>query len=92
MYETSRTPTVANTNASGTARPTRPTVPCGLMFAAIDGAISAIEMPTAADSERLPRRSPRVPSLDPSIAMGSPPQIVVRGLIMAARTDLVACR
>ena len=67
-YETSSTPTVANTNASGTARPTRPTVPWGLMFAAIDGAISAIEMPIASQIERLPRRSPRVGSADVPVA------------------------
>src|SRR6185437_15843262 len=65
-------PTVAKTNASGTARPTRPTVPCGLMFAAIDGAISAIEMPTASQSERLPRRRLRASPFEPSVtcAMG----------------------
>ena len=58
-YEMRRTPTVAKTNASGTARPTRPTVPCGLMLAAIDGAISATEMPIASQIERLPvRRRP----------------------------------
>src|SRR4249920_1961158 len=58
-YEMRRTPTVAKTNASGTARPTRPTVPCGLMLAAIDGAISATEMPIASQIDRLPvRRRP----------------------------------
>src|SRR4051794_31381895 len=50
------TPTVAKTNASGTARPTWPTVPWGLMLAAIEGAISAIEMPIASQIERLPAR------------------------------------
>src|SRR5580700_4923606 len=46
---------------SGTARPAVWTLPCGLMFAAMLGAISATDRPTAAqiDSERL---SPRVPS------------------------------
>src|SRR5579862_6358860 len=41
-------------NASGTARPA-PLAPCGLMFAAIDGAISASDSPTACqtDSDRL---------------------------------------
>src|SRR5215208_4257243 len=43
----SRTPMVASANARGTARPTLPAVPCGLMLAAIDGAIRASEMPTA---------------------------------------------
>ena len=38
---------VASANASGTARPTLPAVPCGLMLAAIEGAINASEMPTA---------------------------------------------
>src|SRR6185312_8475854 len=68
-------PTVAKTNASGTARPTRPTVPCGLMFAAIDGAIRAIEMPTASQSERLPRRRLRASPFEPSVtcAMGPLP-------------------
>src|SRR5690348_11634714 len=51
-------PTVAKTKASGTARPTRPTVPCGLMLAAIDGAIRATEMPIASQMERLPPRRP----------------------------------
>src|SRR5215213_4244088 len=37
----------ASANASGTARPTLPAVPCGLMLAAIEGAIRASEMPTA---------------------------------------------
>ena len=32
---------------SGTARPTVRALPCGLMFAAIDGAINASETPTA---------------------------------------------
>ena len=49
---------MANTKASGTARPTRPTVPWGLMLAAIEGAISAIEMPIASQIERLPARRP----------------------------------
>ena len=47
MYATSRTPIVASTNVSGTARPTVRALPCGLMFAAIDGAIRASETPTA---------------------------------------------
>src|SRR5947209_8290152 len=54
----SSTPTVAKTKASGTARPTRRTVPCGLMFAAIDGAIRAMDRPIASQIVRLPRRRP----------------------------------
>src|SRR5262245_40168687 len=38
-------------NASGTARPA-PLAPCGLMFAAMDGAISASDRPTACHTER----------------------------------------
>src|SRR5215210_6710879 len=43
----SRTPMVASVNARGTARPTVVAVACGLMLAAIEGAIRASEMPTA---------------------------------------------
>src|SRR5215218_4829384 len=43
----SRTPMVASVNARGTARPRVLAVPCGLMLAAIEGAIRASEMPTA---------------------------------------------
>ena len=39
---------MAITNVSGTARPTVSAPACGLMFAAIDGAISATEIPMAA--------------------------------------------
>ena len=49
-------PTAARKNASGVARPTRPAVPCGLMLAAMLGAIRATEMPTACQTERLGRR------------------------------------
>ena len=58
MYATSRTPIVASTNVSGTARPTVRALPCGLMFAAIDGAISASEMPTASQIAELPPQLP----------------------------------
>src|SRR6185437_11389227 len=34
-------------NASGTARPAASAAPCGLMFAAMDGAISASDRPSA---------------------------------------------
>src|SRR5690348_14977295 len=43
------------------------------MLAAIEGAMSAIEIPTASHSDRLPRRSPRVPSPDPSPACAMVP-------------------
>src|SRR3712207_1408574 len=43
----SKTPMVASANARGTARPMVLAVPCGVMVAAIDGAIRAREMPTA---------------------------------------------
>src|ERR671933_820323 len=43
----SKTPMVASVNARGTARPTVLAVACGLMLAAIEGAIRASEMPTA---------------------------------------------
>ena len=41
-------------NVSGTARPACSALPCGLMFAAMLGAMSATDRPTAAhtDSER----------------------------------------
>jgi hypothetical protein len=52
VQATSRTPTKASANASGTARPMVPAVPCGLMLAAIDGAISASEMPMASQTLR----------------------------------------
>jgi hypothetical protein len=52
----SRTPTVANRKASGTARPTAVAVPCGLMLMAIEGAISATETPTADHTLRVRRR------------------------------------
>ena len=53
-YATSSTPNAAMRNASGTARPA-PAAPCGLMFAAMLGAISASDRPTACqtDSERV---------------------------------------
>ena len=38
-------------NASGTARPA-PIAPCGLMFAAMDGAMSASDSPTACQTDR----------------------------------------
>src|SRR6185503_4758249 len=90
-------PTVAKTNASGTARPTRPTVPCGLMFAAIDGAISAIEMPTASQSERLPRRRLRASPFEPSVTCamgplpdrGSPADYRTTNGLRSARSDPV---
>src|SRR3954454_3727053 len=54
----SSTAIAARKNARGVARPTRPAVPCGLMFAAMLGAIRATEMPTACHTDRL-GRSPR---------------------------------
>ncbi len=51
MYATSRTPTAAMRNASGTARPA-PDAPWGLMFAAMLGAISASDSPTACQTDR----------------------------------------
>ena len=56
VYAMSSTPTVASTNASGTARPTVPAVPCGLMFAAIEGAINASDSPTACHTPSSRRR------------------------------------
>ena len=53
MYATSSTPTKARAKATGTARPTVVAVPCGLMLAAIDGAIRAREMPIASQTLRL---------------------------------------
>src|SRR3954454_17185878 len=46
----------ASRKASGVARPTRPALPCGLMLAAMLGAIRATEMPTACQTDRLRRR------------------------------------
>src|SRR3954464_5252731 len=46
----------ARKNASGVARPTSPAVPCGLMLAAMLGAIRATEIPTACHTDRLGRR------------------------------------
>src|SRR3954468_18311234 len=70
----------ASRNASGTARPTVPAVPCGLMLAAIDGAISATDRPTACHTDS-DRRSPPAagsPAVVPSgrgveTAIGRPP-------------------
>src|SRR3954468_5340961 len=55
------------------ARPTAPTMPCGLMFAAIDGAISATEMPMA--SQMLSSRA----SFGPSPAMRGTPRATGSG-------------
>src|SRR3954464_8046824 len=57
----------ASRNASGVARPTRPALPCGLMLAAMLGAIRATEMPTACQTDRLRRRP--VPGLRVGTAM-----------------------
>src|SRR3954447_267279 len=46
----------ASRKASGVARPTSPALPCGLMLAAMLGAIRATEMPTACQTDRLRRR------------------------------------
>src|SRR5581483_8264297 len=61
-------------NASGTARPA-PIAPCGLMFAAMLGAMSAIDRPTAChtDSERFS------PGPWDGVAAISPPQDIIRG-------------
>jgi hypothetical protein len=65
VYDTSSTPTVASAKVSGTARPTLPITPCGLMLAAIDGAIRATEMPTASQMFSS-RRNTDVPPAMPS--------------------------
>src|ERR687893_2061116 len=68
------TPTVASANASGTARPMVPAVPCGFMLAAIEGAMRASEIPTASHS-RSSRRRPgpsTLPALLTSVAMLTP--------------------
>ena len=54
-YATRSTPTAAMRKVSGTARPACSALPWGLMFAAMLGAISATDRPTAAhtDNERL---------------------------------------
>src|SRR5215203_5132487 len=68
------TPTVASANASGTARPMVPAVPCGFMLAAIEGAMRAREIPTASHS-RSSRRRPgpsTLPALLTSVAMLTP--------------------
>ena len=49
---------VVSANASGTARPTLPAVPCGLMLAAIDGAIRASDSPMASQTDSSRRRVP----------------------------------
>ena len=49
-YATNNTPTAASRNANGTARPTDAAVACGLMFAAMLGAISATDNPTACNT------------------------------------------
>src|SRR5919202_6419267 len=70
----SRTPIVASANASGTARPTVLAVPCGLMLAAIEGAISASEIPTASHKCNSRRRwglSAR-PALLASVVIATP--------------------
>src|SRR5215212_5938242 len=68
------TPMVARANASGTARPMVLAVPCGLMLAAMEGAINASEMPTA--SQRCSSRRRCGPSALPtfltSVAMLTP--------------------
>src|SRR3954447_2077808 len=46
----------ASRKASGVARPTSPALPCGLMLAAMLGAIRATEIPTACQTDRLGRR------------------------------------
>ena len=46
---------MARTKDSGTARPTTLALPCGLMFAAMAGAINAIETPIASHTLRLRR-------------------------------------
>src|SRR4051794_10043670 len=52
----SRTPSVASRNASGTARPTVPAVACGLMLAAMEGAIRASDSPMASQTDSSRRR------------------------------------
>src|SRR5215210_4146572 len=68
------TPTVASANASGTARPMEPAVPCGFMFAAIEGAIRASEMPTASHRCSSRRRCglPAPPALLASVVIPTP--------------------
>src|SRR4051794_24564340 len=46
----------ARKKARGVARPTVPAVPCGLMLAAMLGAISATDRPTACQTDRVRRR------------------------------------
>lgn len=49
-------PMAATRKASGIARPTKDTAPCGLMLAAMLGAISPTESPIAAQIVSLPMR------------------------------------
>src|SRR5215204_1954975 len=69
-----RTPMVASANASGTARPMVLAVPCGLMLAAIEGAMRASEMPTASHRCSSRRRCgpSALPALLTSVAMLTP--------------------
>src|SRR5215217_4622785 len=68
------TPIVASANASGTARPMVVAVPCGLMLAAIEGAMRASEIPTASHrcSSRRRRGPSALPALLTSVAMLTP--------------------
>src|SRR5215218_9409701 len=68
------TPMVASANASGTARPTPVSaVPCGLMLAAMEGAMSANEIPTA--SHRCNSRRRCGLSVALASAVTSPPSL-----------------
>src|SRR5579862_4016972 len=69
-------------NASGTARPA-PIAPCGLMFAAMDGAISASERPTACQTER-ERLSP-----DPCVVFSA--GVVAIHYLLRARSVSAVC-
>src|ERR1019366_7990454 len=69
--EANRPPANASAKASGTARPTVVAVPCGLMLAAIDGAISAREMPMASQTLRLRRSLPCPVSVSVSVVLAA---------------------
>src|SRR5215212_2325019 len=86
------TPIVASANASGTARPTPVSaVPCGLMLAAIEGAISASEIPTASHRCNSRRRCGlSVPPVFPtSVVIMAPLPVVTKYGEQRAASDQV---
>ena len=83
MYDTSSTPTAAIRNVSGTARPAVAALACGLMFAAMLGAISAMDSPMACHTDSDRRRPPRgdAPAMAPPGTKDCLPRYYIAELI-----------